>query len=369
MLVKMRSAWAHPWDVPDRRLETLARRGIDEIQIACVYHAATFVDPTSLRIRRLRGATALLGSPAGTRPSAWLHRTRSVDAARVAERVRAAGFRARAWVVLGHDLRRPSRFAVRTLGGPLAHATCPSQPAARSFTEELIGRVATATTWDGLDVEGFGYYGTGHADHHPKRPERWDLEAERLMSVCFCSACTDGMRRAGVDVRELRRTLRAHVVALLGRSGEPAVPVQQPRMLEEALEVVRDWRASVVRSVVELVHRQWRLHSATEIRLFTTTDHDATGAAQPFDAAWPSQGVGYIVADPGAPRSLIAAQVQATRWQVGPAATIVAGVVPGADSRCTAAAEARMIAAGASRVSWYHLGLIPDAWLSGGSSA
>lgn len=72
----------------------------------------------------------------------------------------------------------------------------------------------------GLELEAFGYLGWQHQSAHDKlgtalRPvDRW------LLSLCFCSACTERFTDAGIDVPALAETVRATLLAQLAEPRE-----------------------------------------------------------------------------------------------------------------------------------------------------
>ncbi len=356
--VPMRSIWAHPWDITPERVDMLATSGVDEVMIATLYHAATFVDPNSLRTWSIPSATAFVDVPQNRPWSPWIRRANGLNAIAAAEHVRKGGLRARAWIVLLHDLRSPQTLHIRTLAGDrLAHATCPSNPEAQDYASSIVATVADSWSWDGVDVEGYGFYGLTHLDHHAKRPARWSAVVDRQLSICFCPRCVGLYRDAGIDVPRLRTTIRRNAVRSFAGAS------QQQLGADEGLPMAQGCRRAIVAKMVRQVQGSWRDRQQADLRLFVHPDLHAVGAAATIDPAWSSLGTGYVVVDPNQPSSWVGASVESIRRVVGPSATILAGLVP-TNHRVFRSRrdEATLSIAGASRIGWYHMGLIPQAW-------
>ncbi|MFD4899382.1 hypothetical protein [Streptomyces sp. NPDC058411] len=215
--------FAHPLSFrqrPQAQADRLAAHGVDAVRLAFSYHGGRWLLTTSapcdvadfragqwFRDEAAHGADGLalpvLGDEATTATSALL----------------GAGLDVTAWLVGLHQsapaTAHPDSALRNAFGHPYLHALCPARPEVRAYAVDLVARAASRPGVTGLELEAFGYLGWQHQSAHDKvgaalRPvDRW------LLSLCFCSACTDRFTDAGIDVPDLAERVRTALSAQL----------------------------------------------------------------------------------------------------------------------------------------------------------
>jgi hypothetical protein len=227
---------AYPWDLIDDP-EAVARvraAGADAVAIASAYHSARAATPLHPRHRIVDAASAALYLP--VREEAWGalrpdDRTPWVgpDAfARAAAVARDGGLRVEAWIVLTHSTavgtRHPGSCVVNAFGETYPYALCPTRPEVREYATALVAETVRAVHLDGVILEACGPLGVAHLGHHEKTAGAdWSADAEALLSICFCTACVDGLRERGADPDALRADVRSRVDSGEGLDGLEAV--------------------------------------------------------------------------------------------------------------------------------------------------
>ncbi|MFF3348948.1 hypothetical protein [Streptomyces sp. NPDC002779] len=217
--------FAHPVSfrrAPQAEAERLRSAGVDRVRLAYAYHGGRWLLTTS-------DPAAVVDFPAGR----WFARRddRSGDgtglslpvlgneAVEATTALVAAGVAVTAWLVGLHQsgpaTARPDLALRNAFGHPYRHALCPAQPEVVDYARTLVAEAAGQPGVSGLELEAFGYLGWQHQSAHDKcgaalRPvDRW------LLSLCFCSACTDRFAAAGIDAAETAARTRAAVLAQL----------------------------------------------------------------------------------------------------------------------------------------------------------
>ncbi|MFS8101693.1 hypothetical protein LFM09_31655 [Lentzea alba] len=321
---------AYPWDLIGDP-EAVARYqglGVDAIALAASYHtvrAATPLHPSHRMVDARHAAFYLpvresnFGRLVPAEPS-WVDGSDSFGSA--AALVRAAGLPVYAWTVLTHNSRlgdlHPDVTVVNAFGDRYPYALCTAQPDVVEYTSVLVSEVLELGAPDGIILEACGPLGFFHGGHHEKTDGAdWNQVQQKLLSLCFCAACT----ALYADPDALREAVRAGV-----DRGAPSV--------EEALGALAD----DVRAVRTGVVRSLRQRLVSEIR-----------------AASPSIRIGmHVTADP---------------WGTGPFATVAGGLDADVDVLTTmcwpgpevavAGIEALRAAAPDTRIAAYVLGLPP----------
>jgi hypothetical protein len=202
------SIYAHPWDLralePDGGLARLRDLGFGEVALAVSYHAGRWLTPWHPEgmVRFLEDGTVHFRPsrdygmlqpkvssevpPTGRSPLEWL----CEEAAKV-------GIRTRAWAVLTHNSRlgeeHPSMCVTNAFGDRYTYALCPAQPAVKHYTKALVEDLAAHDGLASIELESFGWLGHRHNSHHDKSSFAAEAYSDVLLSVCFCSACRDGM--------------------------------------------------------------------------------------------------------------------------------------------------------------------------------
>ncbi|GAA1310987.1 hypothetical protein [Saccharothrix xinjiangensis] len=261
-------AHLYPWDVvgDPAAVERVASLGVDAVALASSYHTVRAATPFNPLRRMVDARHAAFYLP--VREEAW-RGARLAPAApswvdgdntygEASEALRAAGLPVYAWTVLTHSSRlgeaNPDLVVRNAFGDPYPYALCPSHDDVVAYTRTLVSEVLELGRPDGVVLEACGPLGFFHGGHHEKTDGAdWTPVQQKLLSLCFCSACADrhpdpeGLReavRTGVDrgagsveealgelaepVREVRadlsRSLRRELVGLV-RSQAPGVRV------------------------------------------------------------------------------------------------------------------------------------------------
>jgi hypothetical protein len=230
---------AYPWDVlgdpafPDR----VRAHGIETVALAAAYHSVRAATPLHPRHQVVTAAHAALYRPVRAdvwrgrllRPAepTWMSTSDSFGAA--AERLRAAGLRVSAWVVLTHNTRLGTEFpdlaVVNCFGDRYSYALCPSRPQVREYAALLAAEAAAGA--DAVSLEACGQLGLTHGSHHEKTDDAWTPAAARWLSVCCCAGCRTGWAAQGLDPDEVVGRLRAAVAGAELPAAEEVLVVRQ----------------------------------------------------------------------------------------------------------------------------------------------
>ncbi|MBT2450774.1 hypothetical protein J7F03_27620 [Streptomyces sp. ISL-43] len=343
---------------PDR----VRQAGLDAVTLAFAYHSTRAATPLHPRRRFVGAAHSALYRP--VRQRAWTGRRLAPAAAGWApgpdpagaavEALAEAGIPVNAWLVLAHNSRLgtlyPELAVTNCFDESYPYALCPAQAEVREYcatlaAEALRGLPPGAVR--GVSLESAGQLGAVHLGCHEKTDGAYPAGALRALSVCCCVACRERWRAAGLDPEES--------VALLRRSADTVGP-PLPDALGTVLLAVRHTAADELRGQVLAAVRATL--PGAPVTLHAHPDPWATG---------PSPGLTARAA-----KEVDALLVPC--WPTGPdTAGLVRRAVPlglPVDAYVTAQRPAepqklgahvrRLRAAGASRLSLYHLGLLPS---------
>jgi hypothetical protein len=233
-------AYLYPWDV-DRdpaAAGRIAGLGVQEVTLAAAYHAVRAVTPFHPAHRIVTRDAGVYYRPdperwrdSQLRPLAPGGEDAPGSFERAAEQLHAAGLRVNAWTVLAHNARlgaaHPDCAVRNAYGDPYPWALCIGSPEVRSYAATLAAEAAALTCADGIELEACGWYGFDHLSAHDKtgHPAGRSEAAAALLDVCFCTACQDAYRDAGLDPSQLGRAVRTVLDAgLVGAGAETAVP-------------------------------------------------------------------------------------------------------------------------------------------------
>jgi hypothetical protein len=347
----MVSGHAYPWDVlgdpafPDR----VAGLGVDTVVLAAAYHSARAATPLHPSRRIVDAGYAALYRP--VRDPVWRgHRLVPAEPVWLSEpdpfgtataTLRGNGLRVAAWVVLTHSTRlgtlHPDVAVVNCFGEPYRYALCPSHAEVRDYCALLATEAVRDTDVDEVSLEACGQLGVGHLSHHDKTAGAWSPREARLLSVCCCGSCRMSWIGAGLDPVAVVAALRDSTV------DDDVLAV----LLAVRHRAAAELRAQVVAALREQAPR-------ARIVLHADPDPWAPGPLAGLPAG-PVTGVdGLLVACWTAGESRVAAAA-ATGLPVDAYVT----VLDPADPAEVLDRAGRLRAAGASRLSLYHLGLAP----------
>ncbi|MEU8242299.1 hypothetical protein AB0C07_28955 [Actinoplanes missouriensis] len=349
-------AYLYPWDVlgDPRAVDRVAALGVNRVALGASYHAVRAATPLHPRHRIVHATHGALYLPVpgrrwagqAIRPrtaAAWTGRDDSFLAAR--DVVRARGLPVDAWVVLTHT-DNAAGFAPRNaFGDTYGYGVCPAFREVRDYARTLVEEVVRAGAPDGLIVEACGPMGVGHQSEHEKTAGAgWDALDERLLSICFCSACTELMTDPD--------RARSAVAAAVG-SGRFVPDEVAADVLEVRSAVTAALRDEVV----------FAARGAGRLGFFADTDPWAVGpSAHVLEKADL-----YVASAWDASASRVASLRGAVAGRVGAYVTILPPTVPDAD-QLTRDWQA-LIDAGADELHLYHAGLASAARLDAAARA
>ncbi len=346
--------YAYPWDVvgDPSFASRVADLGLDRVVLAAAYHSARAATPLHPSHQVVDARTAALYRP--VRPLVWSGR-RLVPVTPdwvegpdsfgfAASALIAAGLSVRAWIVLTHSTRLGQAFpdvAVRNCFGDVyPYALCPAHAEVRSYAATLAAEAVRDVALDGISLEACGQLGLGHLGHHEKTAGAWTPEAERLLSVCCCTACCAAWRERGLDP--------PLVTAALRRGVQGVSPSED---LATALLATRHASADALRhEVLDAVDLPVTLHGSV--------DPWATGASPGLTPTAAKEVEGVLL--PCWPTTASSASTVEVARRTQPADVSVGAyvtVLPPADPLLVGEHVDRIRAAGADELHLYHLGL------------
>ncbi|GAA2941474.1 hypothetical protein [Streptomyces enissocaesilis] len=226
--------FAHPLsfrEQPQAQADRLAAHGVDGVRLAFAYHSGRWLLTTSdpCAVADFRAGQWFRDEPAPTDGRELALPVLGDEATAATTALLRAGLGVTAWLVGLHQsapaTRQPGSALRNVFGHHYLHALCPARAEVRAYAADLVARSARRPGVTGIELEAFGYLGWQHQSAHDKlgaalRPvDRW------LLSLCFCSACTDRFAEAGIDVPGLTETVRAVLRAQLAdprEAGDPA---------------------------------------------------------------------------------------------------------------------------------------------------
>jgi hypothetical protein len=355
---------AYPWDVlgdPDfpARVQGL---GVGTVALAASYHSARAATPLHPRHQTVLADYAALYRP--VRPGAWAGRRLApkgplwmVEPDPFGEAVsllRAGGLRVAAWIVLTHNSRlgaaHPDTCVVNCFGERYPYALCPSHPEVRDYAATLAAEALRDVPVDEVSLEACGQLGLVHQCHHEKSDGAWTPDAVRLLSVCCCAACRSAWRQADLDpdrtVERLRAAVRAEAL------GEPVAVPEDVALLAVRHAATDALRHQVLAAVADAA-------PGVEVTLHAHPDPWATGASPGLTATAAADVDAVLV--PVWPTTPASADLVASTAAVASTVDSYVTVLPPVDPADLPEHARRLRAAGASRLSLYHLGLVP-AW-------
>ncbi|TDO34702.1 hypothetical protein EV643_12661 [Kribbella sp. VKM Ac-2527] len=271
----------------------------------------------------------------------------------------AVGLRTEAWVVLTHSSAlggsAPDLTVRNAYGERFGYALCPAQPDVWEYALMLVREICEQYDVPALVLEACGWLGFEHGSHHEKTSGA-DLStcAKDLLSICLCPACARGL---SVDVDELAADIRTTIDREL-QDGIPAGQNLVEALGRDRAQAVYDHRRQVITG---LVAEAASIARGREVLLMATDDPQVTGPdvgvdLTAFEVQRPD---GFVVKCWDDEEAAIArVKAAAARTDV----PIVANVnALGERPAELPALAARLVAAGASGLRYYHGGLASPA--------
>ncbi|GAA3578641.1 hypothetical protein [Kribbella ginsengisoli] len=363
-------AFAYTWDLvgDPSAAARFADLGIDTVTLQAAYHSvrATTAWHPAHRVVHADHAAAYFR----IRPSRWRGLRPAVPTWGVDDEDRfgtasaslaAAGLRTEAWVVLTHSSalgRSNPSLAVRNAYDEVfSYALCPAQAAVHDYALTIVQELCEQYDVPALMLEACGWLGFEHASQHEKTSGA-DLSAcaRDLLSICLCPACSV---RLELDVAELAADVRAVVDRELqegiGAGSNLADALGAPR----AAEIYRH-RQSVISG---LVREAAGLAGSRELLLMATDDPQVTGPDVGVEVAGFAPDPAAFVLKCWDDEEAAIARMKGAAGRTG--VPLVANVnALGERPSELPALAARLVAAGASEVRYYHAGLASPARLA-----
>ncbi|MGI5237410.1 hypothetical protein [Dactylosporangium sp. CA-139066] len=342
---------AYCWDVlgdpafPDR----VAALGLSSVTLAAAYHSVRAATPHHPRHQIVDARHGALYRP--VRPSAWRDaRLRPAAAdwmpsadpfAEAATTLRAAGLSVTAWIVLAHSSRLGAAFpdlaVVNCFGERYSHALCPANPEVRDYAATLAAEAIRDAPVDAVSLESCGQMGLTHTGAHDRTADAWPGPAQRWLSVCCCAACRALWSERGADP--------ARVIASLAAAVRADSTVDSSAVLldarQHAARLLRDQVLAAVAGVPVILH--------------ANPDPWATG---PSPGLPPDDRVdAHAVLVPAWPVGEESARAVAAAVAAGYRTHAYITALPPCRAEEVPAHAAALVAAGASGINLYHLGL------------
>jgi len=214
-----------PWDVAsegaDNCLGAIARLGCNNVILSPNYHRARLFRPRTLGFYNrpvdwcdFRPETSLYDEPDLLPPINPDERcVEGCHQAAVA--AKANGLDVIVSVIGCHNttigLKHPELCVENALGDRYAFALSPAQPRVRSFLGSLVRDLCRQYRPSAILLDSFSYLDAVHREHHELMFVSPGAFGKYLLSLCFCPASCERLRREGIDPE----ALRAQVITLV----------------------------------------------------------------------------------------------------------------------------------------------------------
>jgi hypothetical protein len=350
--------------------------GVREVALAASYHGARAATPQHPEHRLIEAPSSALYRP--VREAAWSGQAlRPVTASWVASPDPFAdaataltdhGLAVDAWVILAHSSRlgaqRPDVAVRNCFGDIYSYALCVANEEVLGYVSTLAGEAVRDVPIVGVSVEGLGQLGVAHNSLHEKTDGAYGPAAQRILSVCCCSACQKQWSARGLERPEVVRRLRDALAAV--QAGMFYSNAEMAEILGDQLaaELLATRVASQDTARAQVLSTLREVVPAARVTLHGQADPWATGpspavttqAAGEVDAvlvpAWSTAPATY---------EAIAAARRLAPESVSVAAYVT--VLPPIDPDAVGGHADALIAAGADELHLYHLGLATPARL------
>lgn len=366
-------AHAYPWDVlgDPHFVERVRALGISEIALAASYHSTRAATPLHPAHKVVDAHHAALYRP--FRPEAW-------DGLAVAARTApwggsddafgdaaailvAAGIKVHAWIVLSHSTiighAHPGATVVNAFGDRYPYALQPGHPDIVAYARTLAAEAVRGVELSGVSIEAAGQLGFGHVGPHEKTDGAFPGIGDALMSISCTPRELTAWSERGVDSDKIVAKLRDGIDAL--SDGTLAAGASITDVLDgdeaDAVLAVRHADADTLRGEVlaavraEIPDARVTLHGHPDPWKTGPSPALTSTAAAEVDAV-------LVSAWPGTAETV--SVVEKTRALVGEDVAVGAyvSVLPPKKLDEVGAHVEATVAAGASELHLYHLGLV-----------
>lgn len=226
--------YIHPWDITEEGIDDCfdylgEKCGLNEVFIAAVYHASTFVLPHNPKRMVRWDEGSVFFTPQHSR---WRGtRIRPI----LGDCVDTAGYmanivdnaRKRDWGVLffvvfhfSHNTARayPDACCVDAMGERHGSYLCPANPDVRAYDLAVVEDLMCTYGGDGIREESLGFGSWNYLFVCNKVEVMPSPRDQFLLSLCFCGSCLQRARDEGFDAIELRRAVCDHLYGSLPRN-------------------------------------------------------------------------------------------------------------------------------------------------------
>lgn len=263
--------YCYAWDLAGAagkaNLDMIRGLGLDGISLATSYHAGKFLRPHNagskvvfpedgtvyFRPRRSYGRVQPLVAQV----------TQQQDV--LADLIADGRLSVQGWTVLLHNTRlgyaHPDLVVRNAWGDPLYYSLCPAQPEVQRYAVTLCADLVKSYAVTGLALETPGYLPFVHGYHHEFAQIPGNAWMNTLLGLCFCPACADGAKRAGIDVAGLQRRVREGVHGYMSGAATVAEDMATQWLmadivLDPELGAFLRWRCSVVTGLVAAIRAE-----------------------------------------------------------------------------------------------------------------
>ncbi|MET7573654.1 hypothetical protein ABZT04_34970 [Streptomyces sp. NPDC005492] len=369
--------FAYTWDLvgDPAAAERMASLGVEAVVLQAAYHSVRAMTPFHPAHRTVHATHAAAYFPLD--PRDWRgSRLRpatpnwAVDAAdrfgTAATALRSRGLRVEAWLVLTHSTamgeRAPDLTVRNAFDQRYTYALCPAKPEVTAYATQLVRSFCArydAVEVPALMLEACGWLGFEHGSHHEKTAGADLSEGCRtLLSICLCTACRKGIEAAGADADGVAQAVRRTVDAEL-RNGVRAPGTLGESLGERAAEAVLRHRQSVIE---DLTRQVAAVAPGRELLLMADGDPQVTGPDSGLDLArFGGRATAVVIKCWDDVHRSVARVEAAVRDSARP---VIANVSVLEERPAELAGRvARLLAAGARQIRYYHAGLASPARL------
>jgi hypothetical protein len=203
------------------------------------------------------------------------------------------GLRLISWTIGTHNSRlgeqHPDLTQQNVYGDRLPYALCPANEEVIIYLEALCRDLATNYPLWGLQLECFGWMNVRHGHHHERDLVGLSHFEAELLSICFCAACETRARSEGVNVKEVKNTVRKTLDGVFREA--PGRPRRHPLSLSELedrsapLRDYNHWRAKHARWIIQRIKSESLRGTACRLLLQTGYDEALSPVVDGFACA------------------------------------------------------------------------------------
>ncbi len=290
--LSFRSIYLHAWDFAEDGVENVmewaSRAGLNTLCLAGTYHSGWFIHPHC----RAHRTFMTEGSVSYFRPDKrlWRNQKLQVKTSKLCEQENwfaeagklsdQFGLRLVSWTVGCHNSRlaseHPELAQQNVYGDRLPHALCPANRDVCIYLTTLCRDLAVNYPLWAVQLEAFGWMNFAHGHHHERDLVGLTSFEQELMSLCFCSACTDAASKADVDVEGVQKNIRSILDGIFHEA--PDRPKNHPHSMIELearlpeLKGFNLWRKRFIHSLITSIKSE--ALRGTNCRLLLQTEFE-----------------------------------------------------------------------------------------------